>query len=156
MREVSRVRSARFHAAVFLDGPFLSPSPLSLLAPSLPPYLYRRRTPTRPRSPPSLCSAWLLDLLHLATQRLCPSPLPSRPSCAVRSHPSVFPLVRPCLGRLPGPCLSPFFPAVGLGIKIRHFIVSKFCEADNIAAPIAAAPPGESGNPSVLVLLPHK
>ena len=41
--------------------------------------------------------------------------------------------------RLAAPSLPPFFPAVGLRIKIRHFIVSKFCEADNIAAPIAAA-----------------
>ena len=41
--------------------------------------------------------------------------------------------------RLAAPFLPPFFPAVGLRIKIRHFIVSKFCEADNIAAPIAAA-----------------
>ena len=50
------------------------------------------------------------------------------------SHPSVFPR----LSVWP-PSLPPFFPAVGLRIKIRHFIVSKFCEADNIAAPIAAA-----------------
>ena len=72
-----------------------------------------------------LCSAWLLDLLHLATQRLCSSsPIP------LSSLPSV---------RLAAPSLPPFFPAVGLRIKIRHFIVSKFCEADNIAAPIAAA-----------------
>ena len=97
---------------------WMVPFSLSLSLPfplSLPPYLYRR--PTRP----PLCSAWLLDLLHLATQRLCSS-----------SHPSVFP-------RLAAPYLPPFFPAVGLRIKIRHFIVSKFCEADNIAAPIAAA-----------------
>ena len=79
MREFTSVLlGARFHAAVFLDGPLLALAlpPFSL---SLPPYLYRR--PTRPpRSPPLLCSAWLLDLLHLATQRLCSS-----------SHPSVFP-----------------------------------------------------------------
>ena len=126
---------------------WMVPFSLSLSLPfplSLPPYLYRR--PTRPpRSPPLLCSAWLLDLLHLATQRLCSSsPIP------LSSLPSV---------RLAAPSLPPFFPAVGLRIKIRHFIVSKFCEADNIAAPIAAAERrgrARAGDPSVLVLLPHK
>ena len=91
------------------------PSPLSL-SPT--------NAPAAVSSVALLCSAWLLDLLHLATQRLCSS-----------SHPSVFP-------RLAAPSLPPFFPAVGLRIKIRHFIVSKFCEADNIAAPIAAAAAG--------------
>ena len=47
-------------------------------------------------------------------------------------------------GSSPAPPFSPAAAAaaVGLGIKIRHFIVSKFCEADNIAAPIAAAAAG--------------
>ena len=122
MREFTSVLlGARFHAAVFLDGPLLAlpafpslPSPLSLSPTNAP-------APAAVSSVALLCSAWLLDLLHLATQRLCSS-----------SHPSVFP-------RLAAPYLPPFFPAVGLRIKIRHFIVSKFCEADNIAAPIAAA-----------------
>ena len=117
---------------------------------SLPPYLYRRRTPPSP-----LCLATGFTAFGYAAALPFPPSFPS--SLHSRSHPSVF---RPS-GAPPSLPLSPFFPAVGLGIKIRHFIVSKFCEADNIAAPIAAPPPPplpprERGNPSVLVLLPHK
>ena len=67
------------------------------------------------------CSVRLPDLLHLATQRLC---------SALSLWGSSPPLFSPAAAAA---------AAVGLGIKIRHFIVSKFCEADNIAAPIAAA-----------------
>ena len=147
MREFSCVLGARFHAAAFLDGPFL-PLSLSLslsLSPSFP--LISTADDGRRRARGLLRrSAWLLDLLHLATERLCPP-------CA--SIPLSFP---PCpavrLGRLSPSLPLSILSAVGLGIKIRHFIVSKFCEADNIAAPIAAQ--RKSGNPSVLVLLPHK
>ena len=97
VREFSRVRGARFHAAVFLDGPFLSPLSSLPLFPLISIADGADADAPAVSSVALLCSAWLLDLLHLATQRLCPSlPLPSLPSRAVRSHPSVFPLsVRP-------------------------------------------------------------
>ena len=123
MREFTSVLlGARFHAAVFLDGP-LSLS-LSLLSPS--PFPLISIADQRARRGRLRCSAlpgywiyciWLRSGFALPLPSLC---LP----------PSV---------RLAAPSLPPFFPAVGLRIKIRHFIVSKFCEADNIAAPIAAA-----------------
>ena len=140
VREFDCVLGARFHAAVFLDGPFLSlllSSPLSL-------------SPTDAAVPALLPGYWIYCIWL-------------RSGCALPFLPAL-PVPSLCLPSVWGaslsPSRSPFFPAVGLGIKIRHFIVSKFCEADNIAAPIAAPPPPlpprERGNPSVLVLLPHK
>ena len=123
MREFTSVLlGARFHAAVFLDGPLLAlalpsflplPSPLSL-------------SPTN--APAAVSSVALLCLATGFTAFGYAAALLFLPSLCL--PPSV---------RLAAPSLPPFFPAVGLRIKIRHFIVSKFCEADNIAAPIAAA-----------------
>ena len=114
---------ARFHAAVFLDGP-LSLS-LSLLSPS--PFPLISIADQRARRGRLRCSA----LLCLATGFTA-----FGYAAALLFLPS---LCLPPSVRLAAPSLPPFFPAVGLRIKIRHFIVSKFCEADNIAAPIAAA-----------------
>ena len=126
MREFTSVLlGARFHAAVFLDGP-LSLS-LSLLSPSPFPLISIADQRARARRGLLRCPA----LLCLATGFTA-----FGYTAALLFLPS---LCLPPSVRLAAPSLPPFFPAVGLRIKIRHFIVSKFCEADNIAAPIAAA-----------------
>lgn len=90
VREFDCVLGARFHAAVFLDGPFLSLPLFPLI--SIADGRRRRASGLLRRS-----AAWLLDLLHLATQRLCPSLPPSLPPCT----PGPIPLSSVRLGRLP-------------------------------------------------------
>ena len=83
VREFDCVLGARFHAAVFLDGPFLSLPLFPLI--SIADGRRRRASGLLRRS-----AAWLLDLLHFGYAAALPFP-PSFPSSLhSQSHPSVF------------------------------------------------------------------